>query len=61
MKYLLKKEIHNKNEDNTLKEQNEIFLTVMVCLRNVYQNTTKTEVKALRAEPPLPKDGLTDT
>ncbi len=28
MKYLLKKETHNKNEDNTLKEQNEIFLTV---------------------------------
>ena len=29
MKYLLEKETHNKNEDNTLKELNEIFL--MVC------------------------------
>ena len=28
MKYLLEKETHNKNEDNTLKELNEIFLTV---------------------------------
>ena len=26
MKYLLKKETHNKNKDNTLKELNEIFL-----------------------------------
>jgi hypothetical protein len=26
MKYLLEKETHNKNEDNTLKERNEIFL-----------------------------------
>ena len=28
MKYLLEKETHNKNEDNTLKELNEIFLMV---------------------------------
>ena len=28
MKYLLEKETHNKNEDNTLKELNEIFLTL---------------------------------
>jgi hypothetical protein len=28
MKYLLEKETHNKNEENTLKELNEIFLTV---------------------------------
>jgi hypothetical protein len=28
MKYLLEKEIHNKNEENTWKELNEIFLTV---------------------------------
>jgi hypothetical protein len=28
MKYLLEKETHYKNEDNTLKEQNEIFLTM---------------------------------
>jgi hypothetical protein len=28
MKYLLKEETHNKNEENTLKELNEIFLTV---------------------------------
>jgi len=28
MKYLLKKETHNKNEENTLKELNEIFLMV---------------------------------
>jgi hypothetical protein len=28
MKYFLEKETHNKNEDNTLKEQNEIFSTV---------------------------------
>jgi hypothetical protein len=28
MKYLLKKETHNKNEENTRKELNEIFLTV---------------------------------
>ena len=28
MKYLHKKETHNKNEDNTLKERNKIFLTV---------------------------------
>jgi hypothetical protein len=28
MKYLLEKEIHNKNEENTLKELNEIFLMV---------------------------------
>ena len=28
MKYLLEKETHNKNEDNTLKELNEIFLTI---------------------------------
>jgi hypothetical protein len=27
-KYLLEKETHNKNEDNTLKELNEIFLMV---------------------------------
>jgi hypothetical protein len=26
MKYLLEKETHNKNEENTLKELNEIFL-----------------------------------
>jgi hypothetical protein len=25
MKYLLEKETHNKNEDNTLKELNEIY------------------------------------
>jgi hypothetical protein len=28
MKYLLEKETHNKNEDNTMKELNKIFLTV---------------------------------
>jgi hypothetical protein len=28
MKYLLEKETHNKNEENTLKELNEIFLMV---------------------------------
>jgi hypothetical protein len=28
MKYPLEKETHNKNEDNTLKELNENFLTV---------------------------------
>ena len=28
MKYLYKKETHNKNEENTLKELNENFLTV---------------------------------
>jgi hypothetical protein len=28
MKYLLEKETHNKNEDNSLKELNEIFLMV---------------------------------
>jgi hypothetical protein len=28
MKYLLEKEIHNKNEENTWKELNEIFLMV---------------------------------
>jgi hypothetical protein len=28
MKYLLEKETHNKNEDNTMKELNEIFLMV---------------------------------
>jgi hypothetical protein len=28
MKYLLEKETHNKNEENTLKELTEIFLTV---------------------------------
>ena len=28
MKYLLKQEIHNKNEENTLKELNKIFLMV---------------------------------
>ena len=28
MKYLIEKETHNKNEENTLKELNEIFLTV---------------------------------
>jgi len=28
MKYLLEKETHNKNEENTLKELSEIFLTI---------------------------------
>jgi len=28
MKYILKKETHNKNEENTLKELNKIFLMV---------------------------------
>jgi len=28
MKYLLKKETHNKNEENNLKELNKIFLMV---------------------------------
>jgi len=29
MKYLLEKETHDKNEENTLKELNEIFLMVL--------------------------------
>ena len=33
MKYLLEKDTHNKNEDNTLKELNEIFLTVYGLLK----------------------------
>ena len=33
MKYLLEKETHNKNEENTLRELNEIFLIVYGLLK----------------------------
>jgi hypothetical protein len=33
MKYLLEKETHTKNEENTLNERNEIFLTVYGLLK----------------------------
>jgi hypothetical protein len=38
MKYLLEKETHNKNEDNTLNLSNSIWFAKV----NFYQNTTKT-------------------
>ena len=41
MKYLIKKETHDKNEENTLKELNEVFLMVWFAEVNFYQNTTK--------------------
>jgi len=56
MKYLLKKETHDKNEDNTLKELNEIFLHYMVCLSKFlsehYENLSESYV----GQTPLPKD-----
>jgi hypothetical protein len=56
MKYILKKETHNKNEENTLKELNKIFLTAMGCQSNFYLKPMKNEVHPTWAEPPLPKD-----
>ena len=41
MKYLLEKETHNKNEDNTLKEQNEIFLTVYGLRKIIFIRTLR--------------------
>ena len=41
MKYLLEKETHNKNEDNTLKEQNEIFLTVYGLRKLIFIRTLR--------------------
>ncbi len=59
IKYLLKKRIHNKNEDNTLEERNKIFLTVMVCLSKFlsehYENQSESYVG--RTPPP---ERLTD-
>ena len=59
MNVLLKKKTHNKNEENTLKERNQILLAIWfapLCI--FYQNIllVKNEVQATWAESPLPKD-----
>ena len=46
MKYLLEKETHNKNEDNTLKELNKIFL-----IRTLYEKLSESYV----GRPPPPE------
>jgi hypothetical protein len=54
--FLLKKETHNKNKENHLKEVDEIFRMVWFAYVNFNKNITRNYVKATRAEPPLPKD-----
>ncbi len=51
-----KKPILNKNEENTLKEQNEIFLTIWFASVNFYQTTMKSEIQATWTKSPLTKD-----
>jgi len=54
MKYLIKKETHNKNEDNTLKEQKEISLTVyMVCLSKFLSKHYKNQSESYVGRTPL--------
>ncbi len=49
MKYLLEKETHNKNEENTLKELNEIFLTV-----SLYRGIlTIVSISTIKSQPEL--------